>query len=117
MLFSCRGTIGKKLLVKNELKNCIASSNLIILRSQNSLIYPEYLQHVLDKELVKDQITALSGGIVIPMISLTKFSKIIIPVPSLSKQKEITSKSLKYLEEISKIEKLLEDAKRKYQEL
>ena len=89
----------------------------MILRSQSSLIYPEYLQHVLDKELVKDQLSALSGGIVIPMIALTKFSKIIIPVPSLYKQKEFTSKALKSLEEISKLEKLLEEAKRKYQEL
>ena len=117
ILFSCKGTIGKKLLVKNELRNCIASSNLMILRSQSSLIHPEYLQYVLDKELVKDQISALSGGISIPMISLEKFSKIIIPVPSLSKQKEITSKALKAREEISKLEKLLDEAKRKYQEL
>jgi restriction endonuclease S subunit len=117
ILFSCRCTIGKKLLIKNELKNCIASSNLMILRPESSLIHPEYLQYVLDKEIVKDQISALSGGIAIPMLTLTKFSKIIIPVPSLFKQKQIASKALKSLEEISKIEKLLEETKRKYQEL
>jgi hypothetical protein len=117
VLFSCRGTIGKKLLVKNELENCIASSNLMILRPKSSIIHPEYLQYVLDKEIVKDQISGLSGGISIPMISLTKYSRIIIPVPSLSKQKEITLKAVKSLEEISKIEKLLEETKRKYQEL
>jgi len=117
ILFSCRGTIGKKLLVKNELKNCIASSNLMILRPESSLIHPEYLQYILDKEIAKDQIAALSGGIAIPMLTLTKFSKIIIPVPSILKQKQIISKAIASKEEISKIEKILEEAKRKYQEL
>ncbi len=116
ILFSTKGTIGKSLIVNDDFKNFIASNQLLILRCNPNKILPKYLFNMLNSTMVKNQINGLVGGTSIPFLSISKFDRIIISVPPISKQRDNIENSLKLEEEISELEHILNEKRRKLQE-
>jgi hypothetical protein len=116
ILLSHRGTIGKTVIVKKKNEGSVASNQILILRCKKGII-PEYLFNYLNSKIFKKQIKSGSGGVLIPFLSIPQFRKCVISVPPISIQKEKISKTMKLESEISDIETILSEKKRKLQEI
>ena len=106
VLLSCRGTLGKLAIVNATNEGALASSQIIIIRS-NDKILPEYLVRILNSDFVQKQISSLSKGISQQYFTINELKNIIISVPPIKQQKDIVSDFLKLEKEIAELEHIL----------
>ncbi|MCF6271466.1 MAG: restriction endonuclease subunit S [Melioribacteraceae bacterium] len=100
VLFSSRATIGDVSITKIEVCTNQGYKNFIC---DTDKLHFEYLYHILKRE--SKNIESLASGMTYPEISKTLISEYKIPLPTLSKQKQIVSKIEKIEKQISELEK------------
>ncbi len=90
ILFSIKGTLGtiKKIDIKDQF---VMDRDLALIKLDLSRVNPTYLEHVLKSYIVQKQINAFSNNAVIPSLYLGNLKKILVPLPSISEQKEMVS--------------------------
>ncbi|MHA1972650.1 MAG: N-6 DNA methylase [Candidatus Hodarchaeales archaeon] len=90
VLISRAGTVGKAALVRNE-QNLIAGSNVVILRTKDDRISPEYLLGFVMSDLGKRQLEMYTSGTTISHINTSNLAKIRIPLQDVSSQQNVVS--------------------------
>lgn len=89
VLFSGTGTIGETALIQLEPNNWNIKEGVYTLKPNQNYIIPKFLMYILRKESIKDKIKEKSAGGTVKSIPMKELSKIKIPIPPLSVQKEI----------------------------
>jgi type I restriction enzyme S subunit len=88
VLFSKDGTIGKTVLIKRNLDFVVASS-LIILKPNQTSVYPNFLDYFMQSSTVVEQINSFVKGSALKRISLVNLKRIYGPFPPLEEQTTI----------------------------
>lgn len=91
-------------------KKIIANGNLFIIEIDEEKVDPYYLQALFSSKIGNVMLKNISTGSCIQTISVDKLKKMIIPFPSLEKQKEIGNKFAATLDEIVLIKRKLKNA-------
>lgn len=107
ILYCLRGSLGKKAIVRKEIRGAIASS-LVIIRPNSKKISSEYLMFALDSQTIKEQLEKKNNGSSQPNLSASSVKEYQIELPGLSVQKEITKK-------LSKAKNVIDDRKKELQ--
>ena len=89
MLITVKGTIGFCKLVDIKTKFCMDRNVGVI--KPNQKIDPIFLEKIMSSEIIQKQIYNLTEDSVIPSLYLNKIKEIILPMPSLSEQKQIAT--------------------------
>jgi type I restriction enzyme S subunit len=85
VLFSKDGTIGKTVLMKQNLDFVVASS-LIILKPNQASVYPNFLDYLMQSSTIVEQINSFVKGSALKRISLVNLKRIYGPFPPLEEQ-------------------------------
>lgn len=88
VVISCRGTLNKVAVFKDNKHKIIASANLIIIRSKEKII-SDYLKIFLESPLGATLIKSIQRGSIIMNINPADIGELEIPLPDLKEQKEI----------------------------
>lgn len=94
ILITTAGTIGKVALIDDSLTSkgvCIDTSLRRLDILDKKQVLPEYLTIFLQTPLAQQQMTLLTTGSVIPVLSSPNLSELIVYLPSITKQREIIS--------------------------
>lgn len=98
LLITRKGTVGNSIFIKDDKKYC-ASSEVFIIKIDNTIVDGEYLSEINLSDFVQQQFIEKNTGTIMPSISQNKLLEIKIPLPnSLDKQKQVVS----YIKEIRK---------------
>ncbi|MBU6340107.1 MAG: restriction endonuclease subunit S [Bacteroidetes bacterium] len=89
ILLIAKGENNKACLYQKEIGQAVASSTFFLIRLTESGLLPEFLQWYFNTEYMKDMFSALSLGTQIASLSKKTLSEIEVPVPPLTKQKEM----------------------------
>jgi type I restriction enzyme S subunit len=90
VLFSKDGTIGKTIVIREDLDFVVASS-LIIITPDESEIESNYLNYLCQSAFLKGQVEAFVKGAGLPRLSLQNLLKVLILSPNLNEQLQITA--------------------------
>ena len=90
VLFSKDGTVGKTALIDFD-KTFVVLSSLAIVRPNTSIVFSRYLYHIMSTDFFINKAINNKTGMAIRRIVLKALQTITIPLPSLSKQKEIVA--------------------------
>ncbi len=104
-------------LVDKNHENLLVSSFCMILNGLPNEILPGYLTAYLNSDDGVKQVTSHMAGSTISTINVASLKNIVIPVPSLEKQKLISEAFLKYLNNIELSKKLISLSKEKIEAL
>jgi type I restriction enzyme S subunit len=88
ILFVNKGSPGRVCLVPDPIDFCIAQ-DMVALRANKRLVYPQYLFAALRSPQVKASIDNMNVGTMIPHFKKGDFDKLLIPVPDRSEQESI----------------------------
>ncbi|WP_186645576.1 restriction endonuclease subunit S [Fluviispira vulneris] len=90
IVLTTRGTVGNLALFENKysFKAVRINSSMVIIRNENSSIKTEFLYKVLNFDFVKNQIKKISYGSAQNQITVKDIKNIILPIPTLEKQKD-----------------------------
>jgi len=111
ILVSCQGTIWKIALVERKDLGMIPSSQLAVIRPQKQKILPEFLLTALQSEQVRTQLQPKIRGSFIARIPRNELDGLIIPLPTLEKQKDVVHEFYQIRSEIQELEQLLREKK------
>ncbi|EEJ8589961.1 restriction endonuclease subunit S [Salmonella enterica] len=91
IILTTRGTIGNVALYdsKIDLNHIRINSGMIILRPNTNIWNPKFLYFLLNSELVKKQISALTSGSAVPQLPARDLKKFVLPVIPLKRQNRI----------------------------
>ncbi len=89
------GTIGTLKFGKVNNLPTFISNNIIAIKTNDALITEDYLMHELQSAYVKQQFNALANGATLKRINRNDLMNIQIAVPSIAKQQEIVTETLK----------------------
>lgn len=104
IIFVNKGTPGRVCLVPDPVDFCIAQ-DMVALRANEHLIYPNYLFALLRSPQTQAAITNLHVGTMIPHFKKTDFDKLILPVPDRSAQIQIGDLYVEFCKAIHILEK------------
>jgi restriction endonuclease S subunit len=90
VLFSKDGTVGKTFTVQED-NDFVVLSSLAILRPDTQLVFPKYLEYILQSEIILSFIKRTMGGSALKRIVLENIKSLQIPLPPLEIQNEIAS--------------------------
>ena len=111
ILFSRQGTIGKAIIVSENIEGLQTSPQIFILRIKKpQLIEPRFLFSTLKSENVKFQIENEISGL-IPYLSKKSLEEIIINVPPLEEQKSTAEKIQQIKKKMVEYERLIDELK------
>ncbi len=88
VLFVCKGSPGRVVLVPNPIDFCVAQ-DMVAVRANPEKIYPRFLFAALRSPGVKSQIASMHVGSLIPHFKKGDFDKLRIPTPGFKDQKFI----------------------------
>jgi SWI2/SNF2 ATPase/Type I restriction enzyme R protein N terminus (HSDR_N)/Type I restriction modification DNA specificity domain len=88
VLFSKDGTIGRTVIVRDDIEFVVASS-LIIIRSDQELLDPAFLHLLCQSSLVRSQVESFVKGAGLPRLSIQNLLKVIGVFPTREEQLEI----------------------------
>lgn len=91
LMVTAVGTLGKSYIVKNNDKFYYKDASVICLENYGNLV-SEYLQIVLDSEMMKKQIRSNSGGTTVATLTMVRMNMYCLPIPPLAEQKRIVAK-------------------------
>lgn len=100
---------GAAAVVSSQFAGFPISQQVILIKPDQSLVYPEYLAIALNSKYVRDQIRQISSGAVISFIPVNYLKEITIPVPPKNKQLEIISRIKVSREKITQAEQTLKN--------
>jgi len=104
LLITRKGTVGNSIYI-NEGEKYTASSEIFIIKL-NNLIDGNYFAEVNLSEFVQKQYKEKNTGTIMPSLSQDKLKEILIPLPSLDEQREISSHIKLIKKNISELVKL-----------
>jgi len=93
LLLSVDGTIGKVAVAPNI--RALVSSGIVVLKTKPEIVDNQYLFIALSSDKVKGQMANLTTGLLIRHLTKRAVKQLMIPIPSLEKQKEIAAKHAK----------------------
>ncbi len=99
IIFVNKGTPGKVCMVPDPVEFCIAQ-DMVALRTDNEKIYNKYLFALLRSQEIKDKISALHVGTLIPHFKKGDFEKLLLPICDFPVQKQIGDMYWLYCEKI-----------------
>ena len=106
--------IGKSAVVSVEdNEKIMANGNLYIIELDQTKVDPYYLQAYLSSEMGSKMLKSVYNGAIIRTLSLESLKKMIIPLPSLEKQKQIGNQYAAAMDEILLLRRRLEKATNK----
>lgn len=118
IVITCAGTLGKIVIVPENIEKGIINSVLMRIRVDKSKILKKFFIYYFKSPHIQNDISSKSGGVAIKNLFATKLlKKFKIPLPSLSEQQLIVSeieKQFSRLEEAVKVLKLVRDKLRIY---
>jgi restriction endonuclease S subunit len=88
VVISCRGTLNKVAVFKDDKHKIIASANLIIIRPKKKII-SDYLKIFLESPLGSNLINSIQRGSIIMNINPADIGELEIPLPDFEEQREI----------------------------
>ncbi|MDH6532452.1 type I restriction enzyme S subunit [Aurantimicrobium minutum] len=88
ILFVCKGSPGRVVMVPEEVNFCIAQ-DMVSLRPDATLVYPKYLFAALRSNLVRKRIESMHVGSLIPHFKKGDFDQLMIPLPEMKVQVSI----------------------------
>lgn len=107
-IISMMGTIGKTMIVPENIQKGIMDSHLLRLRFNESLIFPTLLQHYFSSSLILDQISKLSVGGIMDGLSSKIISNISICIPTDKNEQIAITSALNDIDSlIDRLEKLI----------
>ena len=92
VLFSIAGAIGRTAIVNKSILPANTNQALAIIRIPDGIVDYSYLKYVLESPIITQQFEKKKQGVAQLNISLKDISDFVIPLPSMSEQKEIVSK-------------------------
>ncbi len=108
ILFSKDGSVGKTSIVDYE-KDFVVASSLVILRPKNTMVTQKYLNYYLNNHFIQETLQSYLTGAGLKRVSIEKNKNLIIYLPEIEEQKNITN----YLDNICpKIDKTIEYRKK-----
>ena len=102
LLITRKGTVGNSYFLKED-RRIVASSEIFIITIDSKLVDGDYLSEVNLSQFVKNQYIKKSTGTIMPSLSQERLKSIKIPLPALSKQKEIVKKITSMKKEIKNL--------------
>jgi len=113
ILISRSGSLGLVNVVEPEIENSILSSPIFKVELKTDLILPHYLEAYLRSHVGQSEIFRNNNGGVIPEINQEALKSIYIPLPPLSKQKEIADHITRIRQEAQKLKEKTKEAMEK----
>lgn len=92
----------------NDGENVVPNGNLFVIELDETKVDPYYVKAFLDSKKGRKSLERLCVGAVIPMLSASSLNDLVIPLPTLDKQKKISSR---VCETISRIQNLKQELK------
>ena len=92
VLFSIAGAIGRTAIVNKSILPANTNQALAIIRIPDGIVDYSYLKYVLESPIITQQFEKKKQGVAQLNISLKDIGDFVIPLPSMSEQKEIVSK-------------------------
>jgi len=89
VLLSCVGSFGRAVVVPEDIEPGIINPRLILLRPNQKLVVPEYLELFLKSEVCFSEIDEFSRGGTMDIINLSVISALSMPLPPKSEQRRI----------------------------
>jgi len=89
LLITRKGTVGNSIFIKEDKKYTVSSEIFII--KLNHLISGDYLAEINLSEFVQKQYIEKNTGTIMPSLSQEKLKEILIPLPTIEKQKQISN--------------------------
>jgi type I restriction enzyme, S subunit len=89
VLLSCVGTFGKAVVVPEGIEPGIINPRLILLRPDQNMLVPAYLELFLRSELSFSQMDQISRGGTMDIINLSTISALVMPLPLRAEQTKI----------------------------
>lgn len=93
VLFSKDGTVGRTVVIRQQ-RSFVVASSLIIIRPNQKILTPDFLDFVCQSATVQQQVDSYVKGAGLPRLSIANLRRVVIPVPPLHEQAEI----VQYLE-------------------
>lgn len=91
-------------------KKILVNGNMYIIRLKTSIINPVFLKAFIESESGQNQLRSLCSGSALPTISPDSLKKMVIPLPDIKIQDEISDIYSEKLDEIKKLKKKLKTA-------
>ena len=108
-IISMMGTIGKTMIVPNNIETGIMDSHLLRLRLNNDIVIPELIQHYFSSIILLRQVTQLSVGGIMAGLSSKIIKNIFLPLPPTKSEQTAIATALSDTDAlISSLEKLIE---------
>lgn len=95
--------------ITKELEGILVTSLFIVIRITNDFILPNYAQIYLNSEIVKKQLTGNIIGSAVPVVKVSSFKELKIPIYSIEYQKKIIDINALILKEKDLLNKLIEE--------
>ena len=93
---------------KDEDTEILATGNFFVIELDERKVDPFYLQAFLASEVGETLLKSICSGSNIPMISLDKLNKLVIPLPSIKEQHQIGNKYAAAMDETILLKRRLE---------
>ena len=107
-IISMMGTIGKTMIVPNDIETGIMDSHLLRLRLNKDVVVPELIQHYFSSNILLNQVTQLSVGGIMAGLSSKIIKNIFLPLPPTKAEQNAIAKALSDADAlISSLEKLI----------
>lgn len=116
IISSVEGSIDKIALIDNYHDDCLASTGFFVFRSKENIL-PEYTLTLCKSVLIQKQLEQLSSGTILTAVPKNLVQNIIIPNVPVEAQKEIANLIKQSHSARRQAKKLLEEAKRKVEEM
>ncbi|BBH52184.1 restriction endonuclease subunit S [Fluviispira sanaruensis] len=110
IVLTTRGTVGNLALFVDKLSYDAVriNSSMVIIRNENPNIITDFLYKVLNSDFVKNQIKKISYGSAQNQITVKDIKNIMLPIPTLDKQKEFLELIYLWDNAVNQYKKLIE---------
>jgi restriction endonuclease, S subunit len=111
LLIPARGTAIRIAIFEEQAYPCIASSNVIVIRSTDESLYTTYLKLFFDSPLGRKMLVTRQQGTAVMNISYKELNNIEIPLPSIEEQRSIAEE---YIRELEVYKKAIQEAENRW---
>jgi len=109
VLITSRGTNVKVAVFNKQIKICIPSSNINVIRTDSKILLGAYLKLFLESNVGMKMLKSIQRGSTIVNINYQDIEMLEVPIPSMENQKELVSKYEKGLEKFNAVIKSAQD--------